>query len=339
LVRVTRIKSFFQSLSELIGKSPFFDLSYTLRIQKARNCFKFFIKLGYTFFMSVKKAVIPAAGLGTRFLPATKAQPKEMLPLVDKPAIQYIVEEARESGIESILIVTGRGKRAIEDHFDNAPELEFFLRQKGQEDLAEEVRRVSELLSIHYVRQKEPKGLGHAVLCAKEFVGDEYFAVLLGDDVFFSEVPALRQLISLYEEMKGSVIGVIQVEKDEVSRYGIIEGIPLREGLFKVKSLVEKPSPQEAPSNLAIVGRYVLSPSVFEILKETKPGKGGEIQLTDALNVLCKDEPLYALILKGKRFDVGEKLGYMIAQVELALNHPEIKEPFLRYLKERLKEL
>jgi len=289
--------------------------------------------------MSIRKAVIPAAGLGTRFLPATKAQPKEMLPLVDKPAIQYIVEEAKESGIESLLIITGRGKRAIEDHFDHAPELEFFLRQKGQEDLAEEVRKISELLSIHYVRQKEPKGLGHAVLCAREFVGKEYFAVLLGDDVFFSETPALRQLIHLHEEMKGSVIGVVEVGKDEVSRYGIIEGVSLRPGLFKVRSLIEKPSPEEAPSNLAIVGRYVLSPLVFEILKDTKPGKGGEIQLTDALNVLCQNEPIYAVILKGKRFDVGEKLGYMIAQVELALNHPEIREPFLQYLKERLKEL
>jgi len=289
--------------------------------------------------MKVKKAVIPAAGLGTRFLPATKAQPKEMLPLVDKPAIQYIVEEARESGIESLLIITGRGKRAIEDHFDHAPELEFFLRQKGQEDLAEEVRKISELLSIHYVRQKEPKGLGHAVLCAKEFVGNEYFAVLLGDDVFFSEIPALRQLINLHEEMRGSVIGVVEVGKDEVSRYGIIEGVSLRPGLFKVRSLIEKPSPEEAPSNLAIVGRYVLSPLVFEILKDTKPGKGGEIQLTDALSVLSQNEPLYAWVLNGMRFDVGEKLGYMIAQVELALNHPEIREPFFRYLKERLKEL
>ena len=258
---------------------------------------------------------------------------------MDKPAIQYIVEEARESGIESLLIITGRGKRAIEDHFDHAPELEFFLRQKGQEDLAEEVRKISELLSIHYVRQKEPKGLGHAVLCAKEFVGNEYFAVLLGDDVFFSEIPALRQLINLHEEMRGSVIGVVEVGKDEVSRYGIIEGVSLRPGLFKVRSLIEKPSPEEAPSNLAIVGRYVLSPLVFEILKDTKPGKGGEIQLTDALSVLSQNEPLYAWVLNGMRFDVGEKLGYMIAQVELAFNHPEIREPFLRYLKERLKEL
>jgi len=296
------------------------------------------MKLSYTFLMNVRKAIIPAAGLGTRFLPATKAQPKEMLPLVDKPAIQYIVEEAKESGIESLLIITGRGKRAIEDHFDNAPELEFFLRQKGQEELAEEIKKISELLEIHYVRQKEPKGLGHAVWCAREFVGNEYFAVLLGDDVFFSEVPALKQLLSLHEEIKGSFIGVMEVGKEEVSRYGVIEGIPIRPGLFKVRSLVEKPSPEEAPSNLAIVGRYVLSPLVFDILKDTKPGKGGEIQLTDALNTLCQNEPLYAWILEGKRFDVGEKLGYIIAQVELALNHPEIREPFLRYLKERLKE-
>jgi len=284
--------------------------------------------------MRINKAVIPAAGLGTRFLPATKAQPKEMLPLVDKPAIQYIVEEAAASGIQSLLIITGRGKRAIEDHFDYAPELEAFLRAKGETKLAEEIRRITELLSLHYVRQKEPKGLGHAVLCGRDFVGDEFFAVMLGDDVIFATPPALRQLMEIHEETGGSVVAVIEVPKEEVGRYGIIAGEKVRPGLWQVKGLVEKPSPKEAPSNLAVIGRYILSPKVFEILWETKPGRGGEIQLTDALNVLCQEEPLYAYAFQGKRFDVGEKLGYMMAQVEIALLHPEIGLAFQEYLRQ-----
>ena len=283
--------------------------------------------------MDIKKAVVPAAGLGTRFLPATKAQPKEMLPLVDKPAIQYIVEEAAASGIQSALIITGRGKRAIEDHFDYAPELEAFLQAKGETKLAEEIRRITELLSIHYVRQKEPKGLGHAVFCARDFVGEEFFAVMLGDDVIFADPPALWQLMAIHEETVGSVVAVMEVPKEEVSRYGIIAGEEVRPKLWRVESLVEKPSPREAPSNLAVIGRYILSPKVFEILRETKPGRGGEIQLTDALNVLCRKEPLYAYAFKGKRFDVGEKLGYMMAQVELALLHPEIGQAFQDYLR------
>jgi len=283
--------------------------------------------------MRINKAVVPAAGLGTRFLPATKAQPKEMLPLVYKPAIQYIVEEAAASGIQSLLIVTGRGKRAIEDHFDYAPELEAFLRAKGETKLAEEIRRVTELLSLHYVRQKEPKGLGHAVLCARDFVGEEFFAVMLGDDVIFADPPALRQLMEIHEETGGSVVAVMEVPKEEVGRYGIIAGEGVRPGLWRVEGLVEKPSPNEAPSNLAVIGRYILSPKVFEILRETKPGRGGEIQLTDALNVLCQEEPLHAYAFQGKRFDVGEKLGYMMAQVELALLHPEIGQAFREYLR------
>jgi len=281
--------------------------------------------------MRVKKAVIPAAGLGTRFLPATKAQPKEMLPLVDKPAIQYIVEEAAASGIQSLLIVTGRGKRAIEDHFDYAPELEAFLQAKGETRLAEEIRRITELLSIHYVRQKEPKGLGHAVLCARDFVGEKFFAVMLGDDVIFADPPALRQLMAIHEETGGSAVAVMEVPNEEVSRYGIIAGEEVQPGLWRVESLVEKPNPSEAPSNLAVIGRYILSPKVFEILGDTKPGRGGEIQLTDALNVLCQEEPLYAYAFTGKRYDVGEKLGYMMAQVELALLHPEIGQAFRDY--------
>jgi len=208
--------------------------------------------------MKIKKAVVPAAGLGTRFLPATKAQPKEMLPLVDKPAIQYIVEEAAASGIQSLFIVTGRGKRAIEDHFDYAPELEAFLQAKGETKLAEEIRRVTELLSLHYVRQKEPKGLGHAVLCARDFVGEEFFAVMLGDDVIFADPPALRQLMEIHEETGGSVVAVMEVPKEEVGRYGIIAGEAVRPGLWRVEGLVEKPSPNEAPSNLAVIGRYIL---------------------------------------------------------------------------------
>lgn len=282
--------------------------------------------------MRVKKAVIPAAGLGTRFLPATKAQPKETLPLVDKPAIQYVVEEAATAGIQSLLIVTGRGKRAIEDHFDYAPELEAFLQAKGELKLAEEIRRISELLSFHYVRQKEPKGLGHAVLCAWDFVGEEFFAVMLGDDVILASPPALRQLMEIHEETGGSVVAVMEVPKEEVGRYGIVAAEEIKPRLWRVKGLVEKPSPKEAPSNLAVIGRYILSPKVFEILKETKPGRGGEIQLTDALNVLCQKEPLYAYAFKGERFDVGEKLGYMMAQVEMALRHPEIGQAFKEYL-------
>lgn len=289
--------------------------------------------------MAIRKAVIPAAGLGTRFLPATKAQPKEMLPLVDKPAIQYIVEEAAASGVESVLIVTGRGKRAIEDHFDYAPELEALLREKGQVELAEMVRRVTELLPVHYVRQKEPKGLGHAVLCAREFVGNEFFAVMLGDDVIQADPPALRQLIGVHERTGGSVLAVMKVEPKEVSRYGILAGEEVEDGLWRVRDLLEKPRPTEAPSNLAVIGRYILSPTVFEFLEKTQPGSGGEIQLTDALRLLCRKEPLYAYAFQGQRFDVGEKLGYTVAIVELALQHPEIGPEFKAYLRGRCANL
>lgn len=289
--------------------------------------------------MAIRKAVIPAAGLGTRFLPATKAQPKEMLPLVDKPAIQHIVEEAAASGVKSVLIVTGRGKRAIEDHFDYAPELEALLREKGQVELAEMVRRVTELLPVHYVRQKEPKGLGHAVLCAREFVGNEFFAVMLGDDVIQADPPALRQLIGVHERTGGSVLAVMKVEPKEVSRYGILAGEEVEDGLWRVRDLLEKPRPTEAPSNLAVIGRYILSPTVFEFLEKTQPGSGGEIQLTDALRLLCRKEPLYAYAFQGQRFDVGEKLGYTVAIVELALQHPEIGPEFKAYLRGRCANL
>jgi UTP--glucose-1-phosphate uridylyltransferase len=256
-----------------------------------------------------------------------------MLPLVDKPALQYIVEEAAASGIKSVLIVTGRGKRALEDHFDHAPELEAFLREKGQPELAEVVRRITELVSIHYVRQKEPKGLGHAVLCARDFVGAEFFAVMLGDDVIAADPPALRQLATIHGKTGGSALAVMEVPPREVNRYGIVAGEKVGEGLWRVRDLVEKPDPEEAPSTLAVIGRYILSPRIFEILSETRPGKGGEIQLTDALRTLCREEPLYAYAFRGERFDVGEKLGYMRATVELALRHPEIGEEFKRYLR------
>lgn len=283
--------------------------------------------------LKVRKAVIPAAGLGTRFLPATKAQPKEMLPLVDKPAIQFVVEEAAAAGIETVLIITGRRKRAIEDHFDYAPELEAFLEQKGHRELAETVRRASELLPIHYLRQREAKGLGHAVLCAAEFVGAEFFAVMLGDDVIEADPPVLAQLMRVHKETGGSVLAVAEVAESELSRYGIIAGEMIGEGLWRVRDLVEKPTPREAPSRWAVIGRYILSPTVFGILRETPPGAGGEIQLTDALCVLCRNEPLYAYAFQGVRYDVGEKLGYLVATVEMALKHPEIGAAFRDYLR------
>jgi len=232
--------------------------------------------------MKITKAVIPAAGLGTRFLPATKAQPKEMLPIVDKPAIQYIVEEAVASGIEDILIITGRGKRAIEDHFDRAVELELLLEEKGNGELLKMVREISNMADIHYIRQKEPKGLGHAIYCARKFIGNEPFAVLLGDDIVRSEVPCLKQLINVYERYQVSILGVQEVKKEEVSRYGIVKVMDVnRNGVLEIEDLIEKPKPEEAPSNLAIMGRYILTPEIFEALEKTQPGTGGEVQLTE----------------------------------------------------------
>lgn len=283
--------------------------------------------------MKIKKAVIPGAGLGIRFLPATKAQPKEMFPLVDKPAIQYVVEEAAAAGIESLLIITGRGKRAVEDHFDYAPELEAFLERKGHRELAKSVRRVSELLPIHYLRQREAKGLGHAVLCATEFVGAEFFAVMLADDVIEADPPVLAQMMRVHAETEGSVIAVMEVAESAVSRYGIIAGERINERLWRVRDLIEKPQLRDAPSRWAVIGRYILSPTVFGILRETPPGAGGEIQLTDALRVLCRNEPLYAYAFQGVRYDVGEKLGYLVATVEMALKHPEIGPAFQDYLR------
>ncbi|AQR97760.1 UTP--glucose-1-phosphate uridylyltransferase GalU [Clostridium saccharoperbutylacetonicum] len=282
--------------------------------------------------MKVKKAIIPAAGLGTRFLPATKAQPKEMLPIVDKPTIQYIVEEAVASGIEEILIITGRNKKSIEDHFDKSIELELELEKSGKAELLELVRDISDMVDIHYIRQKEPRGLGHAIHCAKTFVGNEPFAVLLGDDVVDSETPCLKQLIDCFSEYKTTILGVQTVSEENVSKYGIVDGIHIEDRVYKVKDLVEKPAKEEAPSNVAILGRYIITPEIFNILENTKPGKGGEIQLTDALKALISKEAMYAYNFEGKRYDVGDKFGFLQATVEFALKKDELREEVLGYL-------
>ena len=288
--------------------------------------------------MKVKKAIIPAAGLGTRFLPATKAQPKEMLPIVDKPTIQYIIEEAVASGIEEILIITGRNKKCIEDHFDKSIELEIQLEKTGKTELLELVRNVSDLVNIHYIRQKEPKGLGDAIYCAKTFVGNEPFAVLLGDDIVDSEVPCLKQLIDCYSEYKTSILGVQMVNQEEVNKYGIIDGIHIENRVYKVKDLVEKPSVEESPSNIAILGRYIITPQIFDILASTPPGKGGEIQLTDALKTLVSQEPMYAYNFQGKRYDVGDKMGFLEATIEFALKKNELKDKLSEYLQNKIWE-
>jgi UTP--glucose-1-phosphate uridylyltransferase len=284
--------------------------------------------------LKVRKAVIPAAGLGTRFLPATKAQPKEMLPIVDKPTIQYIVEEAIASGIEEILIVTGRGKRAIEDHFDKSYELEDILRRKGDEELLSLVKDISNLVDLNYVRQKEPKGLGHAIYCARSFIDNEPFAVLLGDDIVDSQVPCLKQLIDVFDKYKTPILGVQHVPEQDVSRYGIIGGVMTEERIYKVSDLVEKPETEKAPSNIAILGRYIIPPEIFKYLEKATPGKGGEIQLTDALKELLKTGDMYAYDFIGKRYDVGHKLGFLEATVEFALKREELTKEFTEYLKD-----
>ena len=283
--------------------------------------------------MKVRKAIIPAAGLGTRFLPATKAQPKEMLPIVDKPTIQYIIEEAVASGIEEILIITGRNKKSIEDHFDKSVELEMELEKAGKQEMLDIVRRISDMVDIHYIRQKEPRGLGHAIHCAKSFVGNEPFAVMLGDDVVDSEVPCLKQLIDCFNEYKTTILGVQTVDPKNVDKYGIVDGLHIEDRVYKVKRLVEKPSVDEAPSNVAILGRYIITPQIFEILENTAPGKGNEIQLTDALETLIKNEAMYAYDFEGRRYDVGDKLGFLQATVEYALRKKELRDGFIEYLK------
>lgn len=282
--------------------------------------------------MKVSKAIIPAAGLGTRFLPATKAQPKEMLPIVDKPALQYIIEEIIESGIEEILIITGRNKSSIENHFDSSIELELALEKSGKTELLEEVRKISDMADIHYIRQKEPKGLGHAVYCAKGFVGNEPFAVLLGDDIVYSEKPCLKQIIEIYNKYKTTVLGVQEIAYGDVSKYGIVDAEYIEDRTYKVKGLVEKPSVEEAPSNIAILGRYIINPAIFEILESTEPGRGGEIQLTDGLKELARREEMYAYIFEGRRYDIGDKQGFLEATVEYALRQKDLRKDFLDYL-------
>ncbi|MBE0518662.1 MAG: UTP--glucose-1-phosphate uridylyltransferase GalU [Thermoplasmata archaeon] len=270
------------------------------------------------------KVVIPAAGLGIRFLPATKAQPKEMLPVVDKPAIQYVVEEAVASGMTDLIIITGRGKRAIEDHFDRSYELEHKLRDSGNTEALEEVQRIASMADIFYIRQKEQLGLGHAILCAKKHVGNEPFAVMLGDDIVINDHPCIGQLAEVQEEMGSSVVGVESVPKSKISRYGVIDGKKVRKGLYKVRDLIEKPSPEEAPSDLAIIGRYVFEPEIFTYLEKIGPGKDGEYQLTDAMKLLCRKKGLYGLKFAGRRFDIGSKADWIRAIVELSSERKDI---------------
>ena len=282
----------------------------------------------------VRKAIIPAAGLGTRFLPATKSQPKEMLPIVDKPTLQYIIEEAINSGIEEILIVTGRSKKSIEDHFDRSVELELELEQKGKTEMLKMVQDISNMVNIHYIRQKEPKGLGHAIYCAKSFIGNEPFAVLLGDDIVDSKVPCLKQLIGAYNEYKTTILGVQHVAKEVTDKYGILSVKHIEDRVYKVKDMVEKPSIDKAPSNIAILGRYIINPSIFEILENQTPGKGGEIQLTDALKTLASQEAIYAYNFEGRRYDVGDKFGFLEATIDFALNRDELRDDLLNYMKD-----
>lgn len=289
---------------------------------------------------TVKKAVIPAAGLGTRFLPATKAQPKEMLPIVDKPTLQYIIEEAVASGVEEILIITGRNKKSIEDHFDKSVELELELENKGKTELLEIVRNISNMVNIHYIRQKEPKGLGDAIYCARYFIGDEPFAVMLGDDIVDNEggKPCLKQLIDTYEKYETTILGVQEVAKEDTDKYGIVNGSKVADDVYKVKDLVEKPDPEKAPSNVAILGRYIITPEIFDILSELPPGKNSEIQLTDALEELSEKRDMYAYVFEGKRYDLGDKHGFLQATVDFALKRPDLRDDFLEYITKVSKE-
>ena len=292
------------------------------------------INKGAYILRQIKKAIIPAAGLGTRFLPATKAMPKEMLPILDKPTIQYIVEEASRAGIEDIIIVTGKHKRAIEDHFDNQKELEMVLEDKGKTELLEKVQYSTELANIFYVRQKEQKGLGHAIYSARQFIGDEPFAVLLGDDIVESDTPAIKQLMEVYEETGNSVIGVQEVPESETHRYGIIDPLSKKERRYEVQKFVEKPEQGTAPSNLAIMGRYVLTPEIFDYLKTQKKGAGNEIQLTDAIERMNSEHQVFAYDFIGNRYDVGEKLGFVKTTIEYALKDESMKDELKRFLKE-----
>jgi UTP--glucose-1-phosphate uridylyltransferase len=288
--------------------------------------------------MEVKKAVIPAAGLGTRFLPATKSMPKEMLPLIDRPVIQYVVEEAIASGIDDILIITGRGKRAIEDYFDNSPELEMHLQQHHKEDLLKQIQDISSMVDIHYIRQKEPKGLGDAVLRAEKHVGDDPFAILLGDDIIVNDVPCTRQLINVFKKYRCSVLAVEEVPDHKVSSYGIIRGKAVEDGLCTLEDIVEKPPFEEAPSNMGAIGRYVLTPEIFDCIKQTQRGVGNEVQLTDGIRLLKDFQKVYGFSFHGRRYDTGDQVGYVQAIVEFALNNPELRDNLLHHLKYLVKK-
>ena len=283
--------------------------------------------------MKVKKAVIPVAGLGTRFLPATKAVPKELLPIIDVPSIQYVVQEAVDSGIQEIIFVTGRNKDAIEDHFDEAPELEQILSDRGQTETVRMLRRIAEMTEVVSVRQKRPLGLGHAVLCARDLVGNEPFAVLLADDLIDSEVPGVQQLLEIFEAKNESVIALMEVPKEEVHRYGVIKGKVLKQGLYQVDATVEKPAAKDAPSRMAIIGRYILRPEIFSILEKVPTGAGGEIQLTDGLSQLVRERKVYGCEFRGDRYDIGDKFGFVRATVAYALKRPDLRDRVLEYLK------
>lgn len=285
----------------------------------------------------IRKAIIPSAGLGTRFLPATKAQPKEMLPIVDKPTLQYVIEEAVASGIEEILIITGKNKKSIEDHFDKSVELELALASKGDEEKLKMVQDISNLATIYYVRQKEPKGLGDAIYCARHFIGDEDFAILLGDDIIDSQEPCLKQLINTYKKYNTSIIGVQNVPDEDVSKYGIVDSIEVDDNTSKIKTLVEKPNKDDSPSNKAILGRYIVSPKIFSILEKQELGINGELQLTDALNELLKIESIYAYEFKGKRYDLGCKMGYLEANIDYALKRDDLRDGLLKIMESKLK--
>ena len=287
----------------------------------------------------IRVAIIPAAGLGTRFLPATKAQPKEMLPIVDKPTIQFIVEEAVQSGIEDIIIVTGRSKRALEDHFDRSIELEMFLEKTGKDELLHIVQDISRMANIHYVRQKEALGLGHAIYCARKFIGDQPFAVLLGDDVIYAKIPCLQQMINVYEHYGTSIVGVQEVPWADTSKYGIVDGEKIGQRIYRARDFVEKPHPEDAPvTRLAIMGRYILDPAIIGILENLQPGKGGEIQLTDGLRELSKVQAIIAYDFEGRRYDVGDKLGFVKANIEYGLRHHDLSDELMRYLRELVRQ-
>lgn len=286
--------------------------------------------------MKVKKAIFPVAGMGTRFLPATKSSPKEMLPLIDKPLVQYVVEEAVAAGIEQILFVTGRGKRAIEDHFDISTELELHLEEKGKKKTLQKMREIADMVDIFYVRQKMALGLGHAILCGKDFIGNEPFAVLLGDDIIDSRTPCLKQLLGVYDRHHSSVLALEQVPMENISSYGCVKAEPVSQRVFQVTDMVEKPSREEAPSDMAIIGRYVLTPRIFGILEQQEAGKGGEIQLTDAILKLSREEKVYGCLFEGLRHDCGDKLGFLKATVDMALKREEFRSDFEAYLRQRL---